>query len=395
MSKDISTLCSRFEELFSLSPTVYASAPGRTVLGGNHTDHQHGRALAAAVDLRAQCVAAPNGGREICVWSEGHKPCVLNADELAPREEERDHSVSLVRGIAAQLNARGIEVGGFYAYTTNAIPSGGGLSSSAAFEVMIAAVMSELFGGGMLDAPELALIGKRAENIYYGKPCGLMDQTACAIGGAVAIDFAIPEMPEVTRLDFSPAAHGYALVIAHCGAGHADLTDDYASIPREMAAVARYMGAEVLHEVEEDVFYAALPDLRKALGDRAVLRAMHYFEEDKRAALETEALVRDDFDEFLRLVNASGRSSWMYLQNICPAGAITEQPMALTLALCDRLLNGRGAFRVHGGGFAGTVQAYVPTDMLEDFRTRLEALNGPGSCRVMQAGVRGCFVEKI
>lgn len=390
MNKRFDSMAEQFKKLFGLSPTVCASAPGRTELGGNHTDHQHGRALAAAIDLRAYCVAAPSGSDEICVMSEGHRPARIKADDLAPKAEERDRSVSLVRGIVAGLKARGVQVGGFYAYTTNDIPSGGGLSSSAAFEVMIAAAACRLFGAE-LDPVELAIIGQRAENDYYGKPCGLMDQIACAAGGAVALDFADPTNPGVSRLAFYPGAFGYDLVITGCGASHADLTADFAAIPQEMGAVAAMLGKTVLRDVDENAFYARLGEIRSALGDRAALRAMHFFDEDRRAAQEAQAIQSGDFDRFLSLVAESGRSSWMYLQNISPAGADRRQPMALTLALSAQLLGGRGALRIQGGGFAGMMQAYVPTEMTADYVRGMEQLCGEGSCRVLHAGVEGVF----
>ncbi len=389
MNDRINLLSEEFRALFGTEPTVYASAPGRAEIAGNHTDHQHGCTLAAAVDLRAHCVAALSGSDEIYVQSQGHKPCILSANDLLPREEERDHSISLVRGIAARLQARGVKVTGFYAYTTKDMPSGGGLSSSAAFEVMLAEAMCRLFGAS-LSPFELAALCHGAENDYYGKPSGLLDQLACAMGGAVALEF-FNDRPIVSSFDFDPGAYGCSLVTVGCGKGHADLTDSFAAIPREMEAVAGQLGCSLLGQADEAEFYARLPRIRAAVGDRALLRAIHFFGENRRALLKAEAVGNRDFDRFLQLVRESGRSSWMYLQNIYPAGETVHQPMALALAMCDKLLGGQGAFRVHGGGFGGMLQAYVPHGLLPAFIEGMEALFGQGSCRVLKPGVRGCF----
>ena len=357
------------------------SAPGRTELGGNHTDHQRGRVLAAAVGLGIHACAAPRDDGRVRFLSEGWLPLEIDISDSAAREDERGTTAALIRGTAAFIRARGIAVGGFDAYALSEIPPGAGLSSSAACEVLLGRIMNSFYCGGELDAVTIARLAQRVENEYFGKPCGLMDQMACSLGGALAMDFAEPQSPGVTRLPFDPEARGYALCIINTGASHADLTDEYAAVPREMGSVAAFFGKAALREVDEAEFSASLPALRRAAGDRAVLRAMHFFAEDARVARQTGALLRGDFETFLSLVRESGRSSWELLQNISPAGAAAEQPMALALALGEKYLGGRGACRVHGGGFAGAVQAYVPTDALEGFTARMDAVFGEGSCR--------------
>ncbi len=395
MDEIFSALAGRFQKLTGRMPTLLASAPGRTELGGNHTDHQHGRALAASVELDARCVAAPNDSETITVHSLGHRPCVVRISELEARPAEIGRSTSLVRGMAARMAAMGIPLRGMDVYAENSVPSGGGLSSSAAFEVMLGAAMSAVFTGKSLEPLELAKLGQFAEKEYYGKPCGLLDQTACAVGGAAFMDFRDPTDPQVEKLPFDPQAAGYALVMVRSGAGHAELTDEYTAIPLEMSAAARALGVHTLREAPEDAFYEALPRLRKQLGDRAMLRAMHFYDEDRRSKEEAEALRAGNFPRFLELVKESGRSSWMLLQNVSPIGSKEEQPMALTLALCEKLLEGEGATRIQGGGFAGLAQAYVPLDRLENFTRGIDKLLGQGSALVLRAGVPGSTVEVL
>lgn len=365
------------------TPAAILSAPGRTEIGGNHTDHQHGRVLAAAVNLDFLACAAPNGTQVIRFQSEGWPLVEVDLSTLEPRPEERETTAALVRGVAARAAELGFAPTGFDAYAVSDVLPGSGLSSSAACEVLLGNIVNTLFCGGALSPVAIAQMGQYAENVYFGKPSGLMDQTASSVGGAVAIDFADPAAPVVEPRTVDLAAQGYALCIVDSGADHADLTAEYAAIPAEMKAVAAFFGREVLREVSEEAFLARLPDLRGTVGDRAVLRALHFFEDDKRVERETAALAAGDFDQFLRLVSASGRSSWMYLQNIAPAGAVREQAMAVALAAAERALDGRGAFRVHGGGFAGTIQAFVPLDLLDRFRARMESALGEGCCHVL------------
>lgn len=363
--------------------TYLFSTPGRTELGGNHTDHQHGRCLAASVDLDTIACVVPNGSSTIRIKSRHHRMAQVDISDLSIHPEETGNSVSLVRGIAARLTQMGYTVGGFDAYTTTRVLRGSGLSSSAAFEVLVGTIMNHLFCGGALSSIQIAQIGQYAENVYYGKPCGLLDQLACSTGGVTAIDFADPESPVIRQVQVDLHQYGYALCIIDSRASHSDLTDAYAAIPREMGKVAACFDRNVLGEVPYQQFRASIPQVRAACGDRATLRALHFYAENDRAMEQCDSLEQCDFDRFLRLVAQSGRSSWMYLQNVSTYQDSGEQPVALILALAEELLRGRGAFRVHGGGFAGTVQVYVPLDMLEGFVSSMESVIGTGSCHVL------------
>ena len=383
-----------FTKTFESLPEALFSAPGRTELGGNHTDHQHGHVLAAGVDLDILAAAAPNQSGMIRVQSQGYPLIVVDLHELAPKPEEENTSAALIRGVAARLSALGcpLQNAGLDAYLVSNVPGGSGLSSSAAFEVLIGTMLNDLFWDGKCTPVEIAQIGQYAENVFFGKPCGLMDQTASSVGGVVAIDFADTAHPVVEQIGLDLTAQGYALCILDSGAGHADLTSEYAAITDELKAVCRYFGKEVLRQVPREQFLAALPQVRKAAGDRAVNRAFHFYGEDRRAREEAQALKNGDFEGFLQLVRESGRSSAMYLQNVIPTGQTVGQELMVTIALCECLLEGRGAVRVHGGGFGGTAQAFVPLDMLERFKEKTEAVLGQGSCHVVtirpEGGVR-------
>lgn len=379
----------QFEKVFGVQPTRFFSAPGRTEIGGNHTDHQHGCVLAAAVNLEAVAAVRENGTNEIRVLSEGYLMCSVSLGDFAANEKEYGTTTALIRGVAAKFAALGCKIKGFDAYVESTVLPGSGLSSSAAFEVLIGTVLNGMFFEKKLSAPDIAKIGQYAENVYFGKPCGLMDQMASSVGNLVAIDFCDPENPVITPIPFDFSACGYALCIIDSKASHADLTDEYAAVPQEMCAVAKCMGKAVLREADEAEFYQSLPILREKCGDRAVLRAMHFFAENKRAQEEAAALQSCDFDQFLQLVRASGMSSWMYLQNVIPAGYKEHQDMAIALALCDKLLCGKGAFRVHGGGFAGTVQAFVPNELLDAFKNNIEAALGENTCHVLSIRKEG------
>ena len=388
-------LKAKFERQYGRAAEYIFSAPGRTEIGGNHTDHQHGLVLAAAVTLDTKAAAAENNDGCIRVMSEGYAPVTVRLNELEMQPEERNTTAALVRGVAAGFVRRGYGVRGFDAYVVSDVLPGSGLSSSAAFEVLIGTVINALSGGALSPA-EIARIGQYAENEYFGKPSGLMDQTASAVGGIVAIDFADPGAPVITPVEFDFAECGYALCIIDSGADHAELTEEYSAITNELKAVCRVFGKEHLREVDEHEFYARIAEVRRAAGDRAALRAAHVFNENKRCAVETAALGNGDFERFLQLVTESGRSSWMYLQNVIPTGSTARQELAFALLLCERLLGGRGAFRVHGGGFAGTVQAFVPVDMLENFRAGIDAVLGAGSCHVLSIRREGgCMMEKM
>ncbi len=384
----------RFAACYGRQPHFVFTAPGRTELGGNHTDHQLGLVLAGAVSAEIAAAVAPNGRDEICLQSDGFPPCRIGLDDLAPREDERETTAALIRGVAAGFAALGHPVPGFDACVQSSVLPGSGLSSSAAFEVLLGTVLNQLTGCG-LNALEIARIGQQAENRYFGKPCGLLDQTACAVGGIIAVDFADPERPLVEPVPFDFASAGYALCFVDSGASHADLTADYASIPQELAALCRALGQEHLRRIPEELFYTRIGEARAAAGDRAVLRAVHIYEENKRVRKQTAALKTGDFEAFLDLVGQSGRSSWMYLQNVLPAGSGARQALGFTLALTEHLLRGRGACRVHGGGFAGAVQAYVPLEGLEAFRRELERVLGSGCCHVLSIRSQGGVLEEV
>ena len=359
------------------------SAPGRTEISGNHTDHQCGCVLAAAVNLETVADVRLNGTNNIWVQSEGYPTIKVDLDDLSVHEEEKNTTAALIRGVASSFVQRGASLKGFDAVVNSTVLPGSGLSSSAAFEVLFGTILNELFFGKKLSAVEIAQIGQYAENVYFGKPCGLMDQMASSVGGLVYIDFENPEDPVIEKIDFDLAKAGYALCIIDSGADHADLTDEYAAIPYELKEVCNFFGKDVLRQIPEEDFLKALPDLRNHVSDRAILRAIHVYQENKRVQVQAAALRNNDLDSFFRLVRQSGHSSWMYLQNIYPAGAVMKQEVALALALCDTLLEGRGAYRVHGGGFAGTVQAFVPFDLLPKFKSEMENVLGEGKCHVL------------
>ena len=360
------------------------SAPGRTEIGGNHTDHQHGAVVAGSLNLDVIAAVRLNGENVIRIKSEGFPMDTVALDSLEADSAEFGKSSGLIRGIVASFEKLGYSISGFDAYTTSNVLKGSGMSSSAAFEILVAVILNSLFADEKLSAMELAKIGQYAENVYFGKPCGLLDQAACASGGIVAIDFADNKNPKAEKLTIDFDKTNYALCIIDSGADHESLTDEYAAITLEMRAVAEYFGKEFLNEVSPEEFYKKLQDVRKALkNDRAILRAMHYFNETQRAKDEAAALKNGDFDKFLKTVSESGQSSYMYLQNVYVPRDTKNQAVSLALALCDHLLCGRGAFRVHGGGFAGTVQAFVPYDMLESFKNGIDKVFGEGMCHVL------------
>ena len=368
---------------------TFFSAPGRTEIGGNHTDHNHGRVLAGAVDLDIVGLAQKTGNDTIRLKSaEYDKIDVVDLTDLSLHPEDTG-SQSLIRGICAKCRELGYQVGGFDCYTITQVLKGSGLSSSAAFEVLVVTVISHLFNGGSIDPITAAKISQYAENVYFGKPSGLLDQMASSVGGVTAMDFADPSAPVVEKVTFDLASYGHALCVVDTGGNHADLTGEYAAIPQEMKAVAQFFGKEFLRQVDEAAFYEKLPQVRKAAGDRAVLRAMHFFDDDRLAHEEAQALKAGDFPGFLRKVRASGQSSLQRLQNVFAPQAPQEQGITLALSLSQRLLGEQGACRVHGGGFAGTIQAYVPFDLLDSYRHGMEHVFGKGSCYVLsfrQAG---------
>ena len=387
------------------------SVPGRTELGGNHTDHNRGKVLAASIQLDAAAVAAPRQDNQVFFRSVKHRDVTVDISDLSLRESEKGDTEALIRGIAAEFTAQGTAVGGFTANADNMVLSGSGLSSSAAVEVLFAKIFDNLFAGGRRSALELAKIGQKAENVYFGKPCGLMDQTACASGGAVAIDFEDLQNPLVSRINFDPVAVGYALCIVNTKGSHSDLIPDYAAIPNEMKSVAAFFGKTVLRELDEEMFMSRLPDIREAAalrvagGDRAVLRTLHFFNENRRvenmlAALKNldglspdspPAIRGEAMEKFLTLVRESGDSSFQLLQNIYSTKNPGEQGLTLALALTKNFLGSKGASRVHGGGFAGTIQAYIPLERLENYRKLVEGIYGAGSLTVLRVRSLGAM----
>ena len=388
-SDDKMALDAGFGAAFGGAPERYFSAPGRTEIGGNHTDHQRGRVLAGAVNLDTRAAVRVNGTDVIRILSKGYPMSVVNVNELTPVEAEINSTPALIRGVAARFAQLGCVVKGFDAYCESTVLPGSGLSSSAAYEVLIGTIVNHLFFEGKVSQPEVAQIGQYAENVFFGKPCGLMDQTASAVGGLVTIDFADKDHPDIRPVAFDFSASGHALCIIDSRADHADLTDEYAAVPREMKQMAEFLGREVLTEIPEEEFYAAIPELRAKFGDRSVLRGVHEYQENARVLKQVAALEAGDFDTFLRLIKESGFSSWMYLQNVIPAGYKEHQEMGIALALCEKYLQGKGAYRVHGGGFAGTVQAFVPFDLLESFRAGIDAALGEGACHILSIRPEG------
>ena len=387
--KTAQALDAGFEKSFGSQPQRYFSAPGRTEIGGNHTDHQRGRVLAAAVNLDTVAAVGMNNTNIIRIQSEGYPLCQVSLDQLTPQAGEINTTMALIRGVAACFAQLGCQVEGFDAYVTSTVLPGSGLSSSAAYEVLIGTIINHLFFDGRVSQPEIAMIGQYAENVFFGKPCGLMDQTASAVGGMVTIDFLDKENPVIESVDFDFSACGHALCIIDSRASHADLTDEYAAITTELKNICAFFGCDVLTQVAEQDFMANMAALRQRFGDRAVLRAYHFYKENARVPQQVAALRSGDFDRFLQLVKESGYSSYMYLQNVIPAGYKEKQDVALSLALCEAYLSGRGAYRVHGGGFAGTVQAFVPFDLLDRFRAGIDAVLGEGACHVLSIRPEG------
>ena len=377
-----------FKEHFEAAPTVLVVSPGRTEIAGNHTDHEGGQVIAAAVDRAVTGLARPNGTDYIRLLSMGYGEVEVELDDLSARKEERGTTTALVRGMAALFEDRGIEPAGFDMACTSEVLGGSGLSSSAAFELELGQAMNALWTDGKLGAEELALMAQRAEREWFGKPCGLMDQAAVALGGIQYMDFFDPTRLVAKSIDFDFAQAGYAICIVAVGADHAANIDDYAAVPAEMQAVASKLGASVLSQVKSEDVISALARLRPLLGDRALLRALHYYREDQLVRGRAQALTEGNMNEFLRLTSLSGASSAMFLQNVSVGGA-SEQPSMLAIALAEELLGGQGAVRVHGGGFGGTIQAFVPLDMVEDFSAGMDAVFGKGACGVYNVDHQG------
>ncbi len=371
-----------FTSTFNKEPKWIFSVPGRSELGGNHTDHQHGRVLACAIDLDSKAAVALNDENIIRLQSKGFSMCEVKLPIEDAKESEYGTTLALIKGVVRYFEDKGCTVKGFDAYVESDVLVGSGLSSSASFEVLVGLIVNVLNQCGISNE-EIAIASQYAENVYFGKPCGLMDQMACSVGNIITIDFKDPKNPVIEAIDFDFSTTNHCLCIIDSGASHADLTDCYASIPNELKKVSNFFGKDVLRDVCEEEFYAHIDEVRKVAHDRAILRAMHVYEDNKRVVKMVEALKANDFDGYLKLVTESGNSSWLYLQNVIAEGRTEAQEVALAIAYAKKLLNGRGAVRVHGGGFAGTIQAYVPLDMKDDFVKHMETLLGEGSCHIL------------
>ena len=381
-------ILNRFKELFpqSTAEIQFFSTPGRTEVGGNHTDHNHGRVLAAGVNLDAVAAAAKTDDSLITVYSKGYKDAfVVDTNDLDIKEQEKETTFALIRGIAARFKELGYNIGGFNAYIASDVLGGSGLSSSACIEVLLGTILSHLYNDGQIDVQQLAMIGQYAENVYFGKPSGLMDQMACAVGGFVTIDFKDPKKPIVKKIDFDFESQNYSLLVVDTGGSHADLTADYASIPAEMKAVAQVLGAQVCRELTKEQVIENIPLIRQKVNDRAVLRALHFLNENERVTKQVEALEEGNFDKFLSLVKDSGNSSWKWLQNCYTTHNPLEQGITLALALTEDFIDsiGKGACRVHGGGFAGTIQVFLPTDKVKEYIDEIEPILGEGAVTVL------------
>lgn len=383
-----------FEENYGVDRDVSLfSVPGRSEISGNHTDHNHGCVIAAAINLDIIAVAAKNDDGLVRLRSEGYSEDRMTVDEcVTPNSDYFYKSRALIAGMVQGFVNYGHKTGGFDAFTTNNVHKGSGLSSSAAFEAMVGNIINHFYNDGSVDNAEVARIAQFSENVYFGKPCGLMDQTACAVGGFVAIDFKDPKAPVITPLDFDMSAAGYSLCITNTKGNHSDLNDEYAAIPAEMKAVAAHFGKETLRDVTKEEIVANIPDIRAKTGDRAVLRALHFVNENKRVLMQTDALKAGDLDTFFKGVKASGDSSFKYLQNIFAVKDVREQGLSLALCISDDILGTKkGAYRVHGGGFAGTIQAFVAHEDVTEYKSAMDAIFGEGSCVVMSIRPEGAI----
>lgn len=374
----------KYAELFGEGDIEIYSAPGRTEVCGNHTDHQNGMVLAASINLDAIAIVGANDQPEIQILSEGYPLITVDLNDIDLNKEEEGSTTALIKGVINGMKERGLAVGPFKAYITSDVLSGSGLSSSAAFEAMIGTIISGLFNNMSVSPVEIAKIGQYAENVYFGKPCGLMDQMACSVGGFVNIDFKDPEHPVVNKVDFDISEVGYSLCIVDTKGSHADLTEDYALVPAEMNEVAAFFGKEHLSEIDKEEFLAKIPALSGKIGDRAILRAFHFFNENERVQKAVDALKENRFDDFLQAVKNSGNSSYKYLQNVYSNKYVQTQSVPITLALSEYILENNGVSRVHGGGFAGTIQAFVKNSFVPEYKQFIENILGEGACHVLK-----------
>lgn len=362
---------------------IITSAPGRTEVCGNHTDHNNGKVMAASINLDAIAVCAKSSDNRIRVKSQGHAMNEVNITKLLPDEAEFGHSTAMVRGVVAKIQNLGFEIGGFDAVTTSDVMGGSGLSSSAAFEVLLGTTVSYLFNDGKISAVDIAKVAQYSENVFFGKPCGLLDQMASSVGTFVSIDFESTEKPVIKKVDYDFSTSGHSLCIVDTGGNHSDLTDDYAAVRAEMESVAAAMGKNVLREISFEDFKKALPEIKDKVNDRAIIRAFHFYNENIRVEKAVSALESGDFDAFKQIIIDSGHSSYMYNQNVFAPSNPTEQKLSVALCMSEDILKGKGAWRVHGGGFAGTIQAFVPNDILDEYKTAMESVFGEGNCHVL------------
>ena len=376
--------CESFEGIFSEKENIRLfSAPGRTEVGGNHTDHQHGCVLAGGVNLDVIAVTAPNNDGKVRIKSEGYDMDVIDITELEKNTAEYGRASALIRGVLSRFKELGADISGFNAYTTSNVLKGSGLSSSAAFEVLVGNIVNGMFFNNKADEITIAKIGQYAEREYFGKPCGLLDQMASSLGGFTYADFFNPAEPITEKINLDIHSFGYTLCVVDTGGNHANLTQDYADITIECKEISNKLGVDFLRDADQNRFYNSIAELRRACGDRAVLRAFHFFNENDRVEKQKAALKAGDFEGFLKLVNESGESSYDYLQNLYSNSAVSEQGLPLAIALTKKFLNGKGACRVHGGGFAGTIQCYIPSELLADYKKTIEAVFGENSCCVL------------
>ena len=382
--KRYEALADSFESTYGAGDIIYFSAPGRTEVGGNHTDHNHGKVIAASVNLDVLAAVRATDNNIIREKSVGHDANEVDISNLEALEEEIGHSSALIRGICAGFVERGYKVGGFDASITSDVLSGSGLSSSAAYEVLLGTILNHLYNDGKISSVEIAQIAQFSENKFFGKPCGLMDQMASSVGGFVSIDFNDPKNPIIEKLDFDFSSVSHALCIVNTGGSHNNLTADYAAVRFEMEAVAAVFGKKVLRDVDKEEFFKNIDKVREKTSDRAIVRAIHFFSENERVDMEVNSLKNGDFETFKAFVTESGFSSFMYNQNVYTNSDPENQPVALGLSVSDILLKGKGAWRVHGGGFAGTIQAFVPNTMIDSYKKAIESVFGEGSCMVLK-----------
>lgn len=374
-------LIEKFKDFFGDKENLELfSAPGRTEIGGNHTDHNHGRVLAASINLDIIGVASKNDSHFVKIKSVGYQMDEIDLNDLAINDSQENKSISLIRGILARFKELGYEIGGFDCYTTSNVLKGSGLSSSAAFEVLVGTILSYIYNQKKVDAVEIAKIAQYAENVYFKKPCGLMDQMASSVGGIISIDFKDPQNPIIEKVDFDFPKSGYALCIVDTGGNHADLTNEYASIPAEMKQVANFFNKTAVREVELNQIYENIVPLREKLSDRAILRALHFLNENERVVKQVKALKNNDFELFKKLIIESGKSSFDYLQNVFASSNVSQQGLSIALYFASNFLNEIGAYRLHGGGFGGTTQNFVPLEKVNEFNKLIENIFGKGSC---------------